>query len=86
LCLIPDSEKIQPITEEIRNKLFAAREKRVHPLKDDKILADWNGLMIAALARGAQVLDEPLYLKAAQKAADFIFADMVDEHGRLLHR
>jgi len=32
------------------------------------------------------VLDEPLYLKAAQKAADFIFADMVDEHGRLLHR
>jgi hypothetical protein len=84
--LIPDSGQIQPIAEEIRKRLFAAREMRVHPLKDDKVLADWNGLMIAALARGAQVLDEPLYLKAAQKAADFLFADMVDEHGRLLHR
>jgi len=84
--LAPDSGEIQPITEEIRKKLFNTRKSRVHPLKDDKILADWNGLMIAALARGAQVLDEPLYLKAAQNAADFIFAHMTDKEGKLLHR
>ena len=47
--------------EGIRKKLFAVREKRVRPHKDDKILTDWNGLMIAALARGAQVFDEPTY-------------------------
>jgi hypothetical protein len=80
------SREINPITEEIRSKLFNARKSRVHPLKDDKILADWNGLMIAALARGAQALDEPLYLKAAQNAAYFIFTRMTDDKGRLLHR
>lgn len=84
--LAPASGGINPITEEIRSKLFNARKSRVHPLKDDKILADWNGLMIAALARGAQVLDEPLYLKAAQNAADFIFTRMTSKEGRLLHR
>lgn len=84
--LAPSSGEINAITREIRQKLFAAREKRVHPLKDDKILADWNGLMIAALSRAAQVFDEPLYLAAAQKAADFIFTRMTDEQGKLLHR
>ena len=47
--------------EKIRAKLFLAREKRVHPLKDDKILTDWNGLMIAALAKAAQALHEAEY-------------------------
>ena len=60
----------------IRNTLFQIREKRVHPAKDDKILADWNGLMIAALARASQVLDEQRYLQAAIKAADFILKEM----------
>ena len=41
--------------------LFNARKKRVHPFKDDKILTDWNGLMIAALAKAGRVLDEPRY-------------------------
>jgi uncharacterized protein len=72
--------------ETIRNKLFAAREKRTHPYKDDKILTDWNGLMIAALARGAQVLDEPRYAQAAQKAVDFVLENLISEKGRLLHR
>jgi len=72
--------------ENIRQKLFEAREKRVHPDKDDKILTDWNGMMIAALSRGAQALDEPEYEAAARKAADFLLAKMRDQDGRLLHR
>ncbi len=72
--------------EGIRKKLFAVREKRVHPHKDDKILTDWNGLMIAALARGAQVFDEPAYAKAALRAMDFIIQSLQTKEGRLLHR
>ncbi len=81
-----DLLKIISQTESIRKKLFAAREKRIHPHKDDKILADWNGLMIAALARGAQVFDEPLYAKAASRAMDFILESMQTKDGKLLHR
>ena len=58
--------------EKIRKKLFEHREKRIHPHKDDKILTDWNGLMIASLTKGAQVFGEEKYLKAAMDAADFI--------------
>jgi len=69
----------------IRERLLAVREKRVHPQKDDKILADWNGLMLSALARAAQALDRPEYANAAARAADFILNEMKDEEGRLLH-
>ncbi|MCX6672900.1 MAG: thioredoxin domain-containing protein [Methanothrix sp.] len=72
--------------EKIRAKLFAVREKRVHPFKDDKILTDWNGLMIAALAKAAQALPEAKYATAAMKAADFILKEMQTTEGRLLHR
>ena len=50
--------ELEGMLEDGRRRLFNAREKRVHPLKDDKILAAWNGLMIAALARGAKALGE----------------------------
>jgi uncharacterized protein YyaL (SSP411 family) len=70
----------------IRNLMFKAREKRVHPDKDDKILVDWNGLMIAALARASNVFDKPKYLHAAIKAADFILDKMRHENGKLWHR
>ncbi len=59
-------------------KLFDYREHRVRPGRDDKILTSWNGLMITALARGAQVLDEPRYAQAAAKAARFILDTMRD--------
>ncbi len=72
--------------ESVRNKLFTTRGKRPRPHRDDKILADWNGLMIAAFAKAAAAFDEPRYLSAARKAADFIFAKMVRPDGRLLHR
>lgn len=70
----------------IRALLFEARERRPHPKKDDKILVDWNGLMIAALAKGAATFDEPAYREAARSAADFILEEMIDPRGRLLHR
>jgi uncharacterized protein YyaL (SSP411 family) len=79
----------QTLTERLaaaRVQLFAAREGRIHPHKDDKILTDWNGLMIAALAKGGRVFDEARYTEAAEQAADFILQKMRDENGRLLHR
>lgn len=74
------------LLEDGRQKLFAAREERVHPFKDDKILTSWNGLMIAALARGYQALGEPAYLRAAAAAADFILSTLRLEGGRLYRR
>jgi len=79
-------QDLQAHLEVIRQKLFAHREKRVHPMKDDKILTDWNGLMIAALAKGARAFDEPEYAEAACRAADFILGSVRKPDGRLLHR
>ena len=70
----------------IRNVLFETRKKRVRPEKDDKVLADWNGLMIAALARASQVFGEQRYLQAAVKASSFVLEKMRDESGTLYHR
>ncbi len=70
----------------IREQLFKVRERRIHPLKDDKILTDWNGLMIAALALGARILERSEYEHSARKAADFILTKMRDKKGRLYHR
>jgi len=72
--------------ESIRAKLFEERDKRIHPFLDDKILTDWNGLMVAALAKASRVLDEPKYLQAAQDGADFLLQTMRDKQGHLLHR
>jgi len=71
--------------ETIRQKLFEIRERRVHPHKDDKILTDWNGLMIAALAKAASVFGDDSYANAARRSADFLLTTM-REDGRLLHR
>ena len=59
-------------------KLIARRNTRVRPHLDDKILTSWNGLMISAFAKGAQVLGDPEYLNAARRAADFILATLYD--------
>ncbi len=65
-------ERTDQLIEETRKLLFDARMKRPRPQRDDKIVTAWNGLMISAFARGAEVLDDPAYLKAANKAADFV--------------
>ncbi len=72
--------------EPLRKKLFIAREKRIRPHKDDKILTSWNGLMIAALAKGRQVMQKYDYLEAAVRAAEFIWQKLRRSDGRLLAR
>jgi len=69
-----------------REKLLAARAKRIRPFRDDKVLADWNGLTIAALAMTGRILDEPRYIEAAAQAADFVLQQMRRDDGTLLHR
>ena len=75
------AERLQPL----RAKLLAARAGRIAPGKDDKVLTDWNGLMISAFARGYQVLGNPAYLHAAERSARFVLEKMRDEQGALLH-
>lgn len=72
--------------ENAKNKLFEVREKRVHPFKDDKILTDWNSLMISALAKAARTFHNAEYLSAAEKAMKFILVKMITEDGKLFHR
>ncbi|XER11833.1 hypothetical protein SATMO3_20030 [Sporomusa aerivorans] len=67
-----------------REKLYQVRKQRVHPFKDDKILTAWNGLMIAALAKAARVLQRDDYVQAAQRAVNFIFAKLTAEDGKRL--
>jgi uncharacterized protein YyaL (SSP411 family) len=76
-------ERVEGAISVGRKKLFEAREKRVRPGLDDKILTGWNGLMISALAKGAAVLDEQTYGDAAARAADFVLREMRSD-GRLL--
>ncbi len=71
--------------EKMRQKLFEERAKRPAPYKDDKILTAWNGLMISAFSLAAQVLNEPRYAQAAERAAGFILKNMTKD-GRLLRR
>ena len=78
-------ETLRADLREDRAKLLAARELRVPPLKDTKILTSWNGLMIAALAEAGRVLKEPAYLAAAEKAAGFFADTMWKPGGPLLH-
>ena len=79
-------EEIKDRVRSAREKLFQVREKRVHPHKDGKILTDWNGLMIAALARGYKVFGDDEYARATKKATNFILKRMRKPDGRLLHR
>nr|MDQ6913518.1 thioredoxin domain-containing protein [Verrucomicrobiota bacterium] len=66
------NDKVEQLLTESREILFAARAKRPRPQRDDKIVTAWNGLMISAFARAYQVLGDPAYLEAANKAADFV--------------
>ncbi|MCU0637227.1 MAG: thioredoxin domain-containing protein, partial [Methanothrix sp.] len=91
---LKDAASVLRISEEelcsrwdgIRARLLAERDKRAHPQKDDKILVDWNGLMIAALSKAAQALGEPKYGEMAKRAANFMLKEMRTTDGRLLHR
>jgi uncharacterized protein len=69
---------------EMRKTLLARRASRVRPGFDDKVLADWNGLMIAALAKAAETFDKPQWLAAAEAAFAFVSTRMIS-NGRLMH-
>jgi uncharacterized protein YyaL (SSP411 family) len=68
----------------VNGALLAARDEREQPLTDDKVLAEWNGLMIKAMVDGAEALGEPRYLDAARRSAQFVLENMRDEEGGLL--
>ncbi len=68
-----------------REELRLARDQRVHPGRDDKVLTAWNSLAIKALAIGGAVLDHSQYIAAAERAAEFILSKMTRADGRLLH-
>ncbi|NIP30803.1 MAG: DUF255 domain-containing protein [Candidatus Dadabacteria bacterium] len=80
-----DKKELEKKLNESRTKLFKEREKRVHPYKDDKILTDWNGLMIAAFSKAAIVFNNELYEKAALNSIEFINQNLYTG-SRLLHR
>ena len=77
---------VRSLLEGARRKLADARADRPRPPRDDKVLVAWNGLMLSALARAAQVLDEPRYLDAARAAAAFIQSRMYDAGANTLKR
>jgi len=82
----PLSETDQQRWQPLREKLYQQRQQRVPPLKDDKILTDWNGLMIAALARSATLLDEPDFLQQAERAFAFVLKHLSHTDGQLKKR
>ena len=71
LGAIPQNER-GALLASAQKKLFAAREQRIRPGRDEKILGSWNGLMIAGMARAARVFDRPDWLHSAQQAMDFV--------------
>lgn len=78
-------DNIEDILNKVKKSLFEYRNKRIRPGRDDKILADWNGLIIAALAKSAAAFGKSEYGEMAKKTCDFIIKGIKD-NGRLMHR
>ena len=78
-----DASELISILETGRNKIFAAREKRIKPFRDEKVLTAWNGLMLAAVAKAAAVFGDKDYLDIAKRNADFLLENL-QRDGRLL--
>lgn len=81
-----DSSRFNQQLEQIRKKLKTHRSRRIRPLLDDKILTDWNGLMIAALSHAGFIFDHPGLIASAKNAWSFISDKLVEPDQRLLHR
>ena len=77
-------DQLKQALAQIKAQLYSARQERIPPGLDDKILAAWNGMMLASLAEAARVLERPDYLAAAIKCGAFIAERMLDEDGRLM--
>ena len=85
LSLAPPAE--EETLDRMREKLLVVRNKRIQPQRDGKVLADWNGLMIAALAKAGAVFDVPDWIKAAETVFRFVVDTMIRDQttGRLAH-
>jgi uncharacterized protein YyaL (SSP411 family) len=81
-----DETEVRQLLLKAREALLAVRVKRPRPHLDDKIITAWNGLMISAFARGAQVLGDPVYLEAALRAATFLSVELYDASRKVLFR
>src|SRR2546421_849219 len=79
-------DEVRQLLIRSRERLLSIRNKRPRPHLDDKIISAWNGLMISAYARAAQVLDEPRYLEAAMRSAKFVRANLYDDKNKTLFR
>jgi len=79
-------EELSNLLDNAKTKLFIRRERRVRPSLDDKILTDWNGFMIAAIAKAAVAIGNEKYVETAEKALSFILETMLDEKRGLFHR
>ena len=78
-----NASEVERRLNEARRKLFHARERRVQPARDEKVLTSWNGLMLAAFAEAARAFGRDDYRTLAERNADFILAELRDRHGRL---
>ncbi len=80
-----DPTRVKAELDTIRRILFQARSRRVRPHRDEKILADMNGYMIAALAKGSSIMNSQEYLDVAERAAGFVLTQMRSAKGGLYH-
>ena len=78
------SSEIERIIAKAKQKLFSEREKRIKPFRDEKIITAWNGLMLSGLAEAIKISPQPLFIDAAKRTIDFIFAKLFRD-GFLLH-
>jgi len=79
-----DQEEVEQLLEECGRRLLEHRSQRIHPLRDEKIITAWNGLMIAALARGGAICGSQDFIDRAARAAAFILKNLRRSDGRLL--
>ena len=78
-----DAEALRSRIAQVEERLYAVRAKRPAPLRDDKILLGWNGLVVSAFARAGLALDEQSYVRSAERTADFLLVNL-QQNGRLL--
>jgi uncharacterized protein YyaL (SSP411 family) len=87
-AIAEDSEltDVETQIQKIQKKLFEHRKKRIAPFLDDKILADWNGLFIAALSIAGRICSEKRYIDIAEKAQNFVLTTFLTDNNHLFHR
>jgi uncharacterized protein len=79
-----DPEETEQLLDECSERLLGFREDRMYPLRDEKVITSWNGLMVAAMARAGSISGDEDYIESASRAARFILKDLRRADGRLL--